>query len=177
MSNNFTWAEVMQRLVESWHLENPVHPIQRQNFLAAVGIKKVATWDEFKGLVNDQFPGELWVFRGQSDSSWRLDTSLERAVIRHRPLGPDGGTFESYITRHPNDFECYLLQEVQQIAQGVADRPPAKHFFDWFDLMQHYGVPTRLLDWTHSPYVALYFALQDRPVGGECAVWAIDAGW
>jgi len=115
MIKNLTWLVAMQRLVNSWHVENPVHPIQRQNFIAAVAIKNIATWDEFLGLVS-QFQGESWVFRGQSDSNWRLDTSLERAVIRHRTAGADRSPVENNITEHPNDFERDLLPAVQQIA-------------------------------------------------------------
>jgi len=47
----------------------------------------------------------------------------------------------------------------------------------WLAIMQHYGVPTRLLDFTYSPYIALYFALRHR--GNErvshAEVWGIDA--
>jgi hypothetical protein len=49
-----------------------------------------------------------------------------------------------------------------------------KESFDWLFLMQHYGVPTRLLDWTESPLVALYFALNDETVKDRnAALWAL----
>jgi hypothetical protein len=44
--------------------------------------------------------------------------------------------------------------------------------------MQHYGAPTAFLDWTESPYVAMYFALEKEREEGKCSsVWAVDLDW
>lgn len=82
-----------------------------------------------------------FVFRGLSDKSYRLETSLMRL----------GGPYWQ--------LEQHLLRNFRKYAQSVAGELGS--FWHLLTVAQHHGLPTRLLDWTYSPYVALHFAIAD----------------
>jgi len=52
--------------------------------------------------------------------------------------------------------------------------PKDEEELEWLALMRHYGAPTRLLDWTTSPYVAAFFATAEAKPDESSAIWAID---
>ena len=56
--------------------------------------------------------------------------------------------------------------------QFLAQPPDPDDDFQWLALMQHHGAPTRLLDFTWSPYVAAFFALERAT--SDAAVWALN---
>ena len=47
----------------------------------------------------------------------------------------------------------------------------------WYFLMQHYGAPTRLLDWTDGALLALYFAIRELTRPRPAAVWVLHPAW
>lgn len=70
-----------------------------------------------------------------------------------RPLCPK-------IAKYTDSEENYLLQSFRRQAGGLANSPPREGHTDlWLFKAQHYGVPTRLLDWTEGALFALYFAI------------------
>lgn len=122
---------------------------------------EVATWDELSHVLYD-IPKTAqnryrssYVYRGVGDKDWSLESSLKR-------LGPAAA-----------DVEIPLLRSFAKYA-GPGEIPSDEL---WFRLAvaQHHGLPTRLLDWSFSPKVALHFAtFEEQWYDRDGAVWCVD---
>ena len=123
---------------------------------------RVKSWFEleeqlFEGAMNptlDRYRSP-YAFRGVQDTSYRLETTLIR-------LGGDFARMEQHLLRN---FRKYAHRD-------VVERDSVWH---WLAVAQHRGLPTRLLDWTYSPYVAMHFAVSniDR-FDRDGAVWMVN---
>jgi hypothetical protein len=102
------------------------------------------------------------LFRGLPDAKWTL---LPRAGRVLKALKPDVRS----------DWEARMFRTFKRRATPfVLGWHPANNW-DWLALAQHHGVPTRLLDWTHNPLVALFFAV-DPEGDGDAAVYVCRPG-
>ncbi len=123
---------------------------------------RVESWAQLQEeLFEDAWNSELerfrsrYAFRGLSDSSYRLETTLIRL----------GGPYKN--------LERHLLRNFKKYARhNVVEQDSVWH---WLTVAQHHGLPTRLLDWTYSPYVALHFATANiEKYDYDGAIWAVN---
>jgi hypothetical protein len=128
----------------------------------AANDRRVASWHEliellYEGAWQPQLARyrSTYAFRGVSDARFDLRTSLAR-------LGGDVAELERHILR---SFRKYASR----------DAVPGDSLWNWMAVAQHHGAPTRLLDWSFSPFIAMHFATQhvdefDR----DGVVWMVD---
>jgi hypothetical protein len=110
--------------------------------------------DMIKLLKSDTQKDQIVWFRGQTDKNWQLKPSLVRKG--------DGLVKEKMLVK----------KFIQTASPYIIENIP-KTTWDWIFLMQHYRVPTRLLDWTETPLVALYFAVNDQS-SADGVMWCLD---
>jgi hypothetical protein len=120
--------------------------------------KEFSSWSNLKRHL-ESMALRGWLFRGQEDASWPLKSSLARELERRR-----------IPKRWWRSQEERTIRLFQRKAHLLLSRTPAD-LFEWLALMQHHGAPTRLLDFTWSPHVAAFFAL-DR-AQKKAAIWAL----
>jgi FRG domain len=107
-----------------------------------------------------------WIWRGQADVAWDLAPSLARVV--------NNAKSNAFFNTRDNELET--IRYFSAHARQTLARPPEDDdLLGWLFIMQHYGAPTRLLDWSRSPLVALFFALADESVADkDAALWFLS---
>lgn len=169
------WSEKLRAYVSRWKAADSS---EREEYLGDrpfenfVLTDHARCWEDVAQWINEF--DSRWCFRGQREVSWSLDTSLDRAV-RVEYSGRDHSGYY-HLDRDSEQSEL-LLRFQQQAQHHVSHLPATDDFGSWLALMQHHGVPTRLLDWTASSYVALYFAEVEQANEIASAVWALDRDW
>jgi hypothetical protein len=142
----------------------------------------ISSWSEFEAKIaeiKEKYAQSVTPihYRGQADSAWKLETTLER---HSRSLW----TVEDYVKlalRCAPEIESFTNQrwdlmdnpqvkvEIQKRADDFIAHIPQ---LDFLIYLRHHGFPSPLLDWTFSPYLAAFFALSEAKEVENAAVFA-----
>lgn len=124
---------------------------------------KAESWIDLQNYLFDDYESDKdrfrsrYAYRGISDFSYGLETSLQR------------------MGRKPSDVEENLIRNFQKYSPLNTLTGEYSNIWNWISLGQHHGLPTRLLDWTFSPNVALHFMTENiRSFGVDGVIWMVD---
>lgn len=120
------------------------------------------SWSDYKKFVSEL--SDNWIYRGQASSVWGLQNAIERT---------------DFIKLYKG-IEVDFVSEFQRGARNylTKDHIP-EHLIEWLALMQHHGAPTRLLDFSKSPFIAAFFGFEISDILPEekISIWALNLGF
>lgn len=124
--------------------------------------ERVSSWNELQNkLFADAWQPDIqryrspYAFRGVSQAIGGLETSLSR-------IGGDFAAMERHLLRNFRKYASRSVVEQDSI-------------WNWLALAKHHGLPTRLLDWSFSPYVALHFVTDKiEHFDTDGVIWAVN---
>jgi len=123
---------------------------------------RVQSWSQFNDYIATR---DGWAFRGQVDASWPLLSALPRRLLQNQ-VPPD-----QWSQREERAIRIFR----RKAHVYLTDKSALVDDLRCLAMMQHHGAPTRLLDFTKSPFVAAFFALEKARV--PAAVYALNTPW
>lgn len=134
--------------------------------MATFETESCENWHDLHLRIDDYFTHyDGYIFRGQADADWHLESSLTRAISKTYPVAKSA-QMGRLAAQHLEMFKRNIRGRCSLDLESSSDEK-------LWALGQHFGLYTPLLDWSRSPYVALFFSLVGPCKSGRRALWAI----
>ncbi len=115
---------------------------------------KTESFNDLRDLIENKINNiDDFVFRGQSSANWGLTSTLNRLIKHARETGAKHGPVDRFVKQHLDRFKL-------EIRGRRGDNPTKLEEDDLWALGQHFHLATPLLDWSRSPYISIFFALE-----------------
>ena len=102
------------------------------------------------------------LYRGQGNVDWKIESSLDRLEARFPTKTNYWGMIPKDFNCPPTDRDQHLEAFKESVRGKRGNNPYPLTDNEWWALAQHHGLASPLLDWTYSPFVALFFAFEDE---------------
>ncbi|MCA9253801.1 MAG: FRG domain-containing protein [Phycisphaerae bacterium] len=135
---------------------------QLTNVTNGISTQKLESWREFYPLIEGTLSrAPAYIFRGQADSEWPINSSLDRLEKRYPKTYDTFGGIEHEFDCPPVGRDIHIKAFRQAVRHRRGPNTNELGYREWWALAQHHGLATPMLDWTLSPFVALYFAFEE----------------
>lgn len=132
--------------------------------MATIEYEEIDNWFELSSTIDDKFTHfNNYIFRGQADAKWKLESTLARSLKKKYEKSSDK---KEATEKHLKRFKENIRGRTSVDLISASD-------VEIWALGQHFGLYTPLLDWTRSPYVALFFSLFGPCESKKRSLWAI----
>ncbi|MBC7936284.1 MAG: FRG domain-containing protein [Rhizobacter sp.] len=124
---------------------------------------EVYDWTNLDWKINQFAHWPEYIFRGQAQDNWLLESTLSRALKKVKARNK-----KELVSEHIKNFSLEIRGRRGQNPKTLTEN-------ELWALGQHYGLFTPLLDWTESPWVALFFSLVniEKSETGKRSIWAL----
>ncbi|MHC4236010.1 MAG: FRG domain-containing protein, partial [Planctomycetota bacterium] len=107
------------------------------------------------------------IYRGHANADWKIESTIDRIERRFTTTENYSGEIPPEFDLPPVSRQIHLRAFKEAVRGKRGSNPPELSEDEWWALAQHHGLATPMLDWTYSPFVALFFAFEQAKCVGN----------